>query len=173
MENDFKFKGQKFERNLSFHEFAKMFGTSNVKLLELLRSQNILFKQGNRNIPYDKFLMKGWFDVRMIKIDNENFVGMVPAVKITEKGFYEIESLLIQNNEFIKQHNYNTFFKTIKLITFQKFSDLGINTISEINKNLVTHTDENGLVTLFTFINKERINIISYNPKNKKIIKHA
>ena len=56
MENYYKFEGQKFERNLSFHEAAKILGTSNVKLLELLRKKQILFKKGNRNLPYDKFL---------------------------------------------------------------------------------------------------------------------
>jgi phage antirepressor YoqD-like protein len=174
MENVFKFKGQKFERNLSFHEAAKILGTSNVKILELLRQKEILFKQNDRNLPYDKFLTKKWFEVSYSSVENKGFSGVVPIVRITKIGFDEIEKILLDEPMFIKSHNQRTFWKTLKIKIIDKVKSFGIDFKDFndwMNKNTITcNENDTNVFTIFTFINSERIDLVSYDLKNKIII---
>jgi phage antirepressor YoqD-like protein len=174
MESSYKFKGQKFERNLSFHEAAKILGTSNVKLLELLRKKEILFKINNRNLPYDKFLNRQWFEVSSSEVTNSGFSGVVPIVRITKKGFDEIEKLLLEDDTFIKYHNQRTFFKTITIKITEKLKDLNIDfkDIKDwLSKNTVSHNDKD-IVTIFTFIDSKKVDLICYDLKKKIIIEN-
>lgn len=174
MESVFKFKGEKFERNLSFHEAAKILGTSNVKILELLRQKEVLFKQNNRNLPYEKYLSKKWFEVSYSDVENSGFKGMVPIVRITKIGFEEIEKLIVSEPDFIKNHNQRTFWSSIRLMIIKKLIDLkvGFNNVDDwLKKNSITHVNNSDeIVTIFTFIDNNRFDLISYDIKNKKIL---
>lgn len=169
------FEGQVFERNLSFHEAGKIMGTSNVKLLELLRRNDILFKEGNRNLPYDIYLRKKWFEVISVEVKNKGFEGQVPIVRITKKGFEEIAKLLIENNEFINSHNQHTFWATIKYEIEKRLTNLGlkINNLNDwLKMNVVTYNPKgSSTYTLFTFIGESKVDLITYDLKNKTIQK--
>lgn len=167
-----KFLGQKFERNLSFHETAKILGTSNRKLLELLREKDIFFKY-DRNLPYDKYIRKGWFVINSVQVNNSGYSGIIPVVKITPIGFNHIEKLIINNYNYINKHNQFTFWKTINFIILKKLLSLDIkikenNLIYWLRKNTVLFVNNNINIVLLPSENGF-IELIKYDIFNKKI----
>jgi len=163
----------KFERNLSFHETAKILGTTNVKLLELLRKENILFKQGNRNLPMDKYMSKGWFEVYKSDIENSGFIGSVPIVRITSKGFEQIRDLLIKNPNSLKYYNSNTFKKAVRFMMSSRLKELGLEKFDNeewIIRNSATETDYASETTsVFILHNDKREYLVKFNNKMKRL----
>lgn len=164
----------KSERNLTFHETAKILGTSNVKLLELLREKEILFKMGNRNLPIDKYISKGWFEVYKADIGNSNFIGSVPIVRITNKGFDEIKKLALSNPDYLKRFNSLMFQDILRNKISDSLERLGLSKYDNdewISANSVQHTDSTtGNCSIFILHNEVREYLVVFNKKKKEII---
>lgn len=169
------FNGQKFKRNLSFHESAKLIGTSNVKLLEFLRQKEILFKENKRNLPYSKYLNKGWFNISESNVENEGFSAIIPIVRITPKGFEEIKNLVLDDGNILNFYNDETFWIVIKKELLKRLLTLNIkvdekNLQEYLKRNCMTFNKrDTKIFTIFTFIEHERVDLITYNTDTKKI----
>lgn len=160
-------------RNLTFIETAKSLGTSNVKLLELLRKEKIVFLHERRNIPYQKYLDKGWFEITIINVKNGDFDALLPNVKITKRGYDSIKNLLLENPEFIKNYNKLTFPEFVKKnvleIIEKKF---GIVKFKEewIKRNTCRfNAKDSDDFEIFTYVEGKKETILKYNAREFKI----
>ncbi len=166
----------KIEREMSFHEVAKILGTSNVKLLKFLRAKRILFVSNKRNMPRESYVDSGWFTVFYKDIENGNFHAVVPIVRITPKGLEKIEDLILPKPKFMKRYSDRTFEKAIRLLTVDRLKKLGIKTRNVkkwLSMNSIIHSTENGICTLFIFRDSEKVDIVKYNVRKKEILKNG
>lgn len=161
------FLGKKYERPMSFHEAAKSFGTSNKKLLELLRKKGILFKDNNRNLPYSKYLK--WFEVFEAEVNNSGFLGLVPIVRINKIGMTEIRKIIYENNEFINELNSINFWDILFNETVRKLNDLGFKCGNDydskkslIKNNTVIYNNDSEEYLVCCFINSNKVEILKY-----------
>lgn len=172
--------GKRFNKSMTFHESAKILGTSNVKLLEFLRQNEIVFKDNDRNLPYSKYLNMGWFDVIQADVENKTFSAIIPIVRITSKGFENIKILFLdKGDEYLNFYTENNFMFYVEKFTINKMLKLGFkvdlkNKIDFIKKNTITYNKHNTTsYTIFLFgDNGEKINLITYDTKNKTIKKY-
>ena len=76
---------------LSMNQTAKTLGIGRNTMMEILRFQNVLFMDGDYNIPYEKYIKSGHF----IVTSKANKKGEInPVTKVTAKGVKFIMNLL-------------------------------------------------------------------------------
>lgn len=164
----------KFHRNLSFHEASKILGTSNIRLLEMLRENKILFKENNRNLPIDRYIKNGWFEVYFSEVNNSDFSGCVPIVRITKKGFFEIKKIAIENSQYLKILNNLTFKEVVRKKISDSLNDLGLKKFDNddwIFKNSVNHIcNKTGNTSIFIVHDENIRYLVVFNRDKKKII---
>ena len=95
---------------VSVGDIGKITGVGRNKLFKFLREQKIFMKQGNSNVPYEKYMDKGYFRVKSAKIPNGDFV---PVTLVSAKGLDFIYQTILKEGA-----NYN--FATKPLYDFIK-----------------------------------------------------
>lgn len=169
----------KKERGLSFHEAAKMMGTSNVKLLEFLRERKILFVHRNRNVPYSEILKKGWFIVFEQRIVTDEYDITAPVVRLTELGYKKIKEMVYEDCEILNTYNNETFYLIFYKILSKRLSefyiDLTLEKTKEYFRRYCITFNKRGTTTfiVFAYIKGERVKILTYNTSTKTINKNV
>lgn len=143
---------------LSFHEAAKMLQTTNVKLLNFLRDQKIMFRSNNTNLPYQKYIE--WFFVKPVKLDNRDIPITVPIIRIRAEGFEKIKA--IYENKLT-----SIFVGKAEEVIQQKYNQMGVkrNFLKELRK----WNTETGIEELFYHDVEKFHKIFEYNIKTLTI----
>jgi phage antirepressor YoqD-like protein len=98
---DFCNKISQTTNSIKIGEFAKIFSDSNFiigqnKLFQFLREKKILLSD---NMPYQKYIDNGWFEVIQGVIENSRYGRTWSTTKITGKGQVAIAKKLIKEYE--------------------------------------------------------------------------
>ena len=80
----------------SVNEAAKLVGTGQNKLFELLRKENVFYKKSNMNFPYQKFIDNGYFELKQYVIPTGESKAII---RVTAKGIVFIEKLIKRVNQ--------------------------------------------------------------------------
>lgn len=75
-------------------ETANMLGLTRAEFYKWLRAEKIMLKTSDTNVPSDKYIRLGWFNVTYGKINNNGYKALVPIVRFTTKGFEGVERML-------------------------------------------------------------------------------
>jgi phage antirepressor YoqD-like protein len=153
-------KKEVMSKNLSFLEAGKILGTSNLKLINFLKINKFLFKNNYKNLPYQKHIDNGYFEVKPLIINKgkENSFT-VSDVKITQKGFNHFKNIF-------RNYNIEDLERDVNKTMFLNISKLGLEydrfkILIEINKN--------NDVTYFQYKDENFIPLVKYN-KTKLVI---
>lgn len=84
------------ERNISVGDMAKiLFKLQNKvgrnRLFEFLRNEQILMSD---NVPYQKYMERGYFDVKEVSVNKGKYFEYVPVTYITPKGQLFVSNLV-------------------------------------------------------------------------------
>ena len=83
---------------VSMLDIGKITGVGRNKLFHFLREQKILVKQGNSNVPYEKYIDSGYFRVTSARIATGEFV---PVTLVSIKGLDLIyKTILAKGNDY-------------------------------------------------------------------------
>lgn len=66
--------------------FSKLVKIGSISLFEILRQNNIFFKDGKHNLPYQSFIDRGYFEVKETKFMIADKEVIYPKIHITGKG---------------------------------------------------------------------------------------
>lgn len=81
---------------LPMNTVAKELGVGLKRLYLFLRNHDIMFYKGNVNIPYQRFMEQGLFEVKETPCHDGNYR---PVTYATRKGLEYIRKLLVKNNK--------------------------------------------------------------------------
>lgn len=82
---------------LSMNTVAKELGVGLKRLYLFLRNNDVMFYKGNVNIPYQRFMEQGLFEVKETPCHDGNYR---PVTYATRKGLDYIRKLLAKKNQF-------------------------------------------------------------------------
>lgn len=145
-------------KNLSFHEAAKMLQTTNVKLLEFLRNEKIMFRSNRTNLPYQKYI--NWFFIKAVVLDNTDNEIIVPIIRIKPEGFKNIEAIY-------KEKTINQFKSRLISRIEEKYKKLGFR--RNILKEMLKWNKETGKHEIFYHDGNQFHKIFEYNIKTLTI----
>lgn len=154
-------------------EAANMLGFTRNKFLNWLREEKIMLKTNDRNIPSDRYISYGWFKVNYTLVENENFRGVIPIIRMTTKGFKGIEKRLKPTEkkpvEFNAEENLYFDRQVVEYLDYyRKLLDLSVDAA---NKTFIRVTlKESDITSVYKdYKTKNQILLFKYSEKQNKI----